>query len=79
MVRVTTFFVGSKPYLPPWKSKSSLLIEGLWVARTFRRNVGKCSDMKGSESTDGELSIVPMGRGNDEAGRFPIDNNPRRP
>ncbi|GBO32912.1 hypothetical protein AVEN_161285-1 [Araneus ventricosus] len=31
------------------------------VTRTFRRNVGKCSDIKGSESMDGDLGIVPTG------------------
>ncbi|GBL90224.1 hypothetical protein AVEN_130339-1 [Araneus ventricosus] len=31
------------------------------MARTFRRNVNKSSDIKGSKSTDRDLSTVPTG------------------
>ncbi|GBN15627.1 hypothetical protein AVEN_51241-1 [Araneus ventricosus] len=31
------------------------------MARKFRRIVGKCSDIKGRESMDGDLSTVPTG------------------
>ncbi|GBN94042.1 hypothetical protein AVEN_175590-1 [Araneus ventricosus] len=45
------------------------------VARTFRRSVGKCSDIEESESTDADLSAIPTGgcmcHGNGAAGRIP--------
>ncbi|GBM99239.1 hypothetical protein AVEN_63966-1 [Araneus ventricosus] len=51
------------------------------VVQTFRRNVGKYSDIKGRESTDGDpiqflRAVVELciRRGNGAAGRIPIGN-----
>ncbi|GBM30425.1 hypothetical protein AVEN_105381-1, partial [Araneus ventricosus] len=65
----------------PSGSKAGTLPLGHRGLRTFQRNVGKCSDIKGSESTDGDISTVPTGccrlrmrRGNGAAGRIQADN-----
>ncbi|GBL95166.1 hypothetical protein AVEN_253505-1 [Araneus ventricosus] len=54
MARVSAILVRVTPYCLSWDRKESLLLEGLGkfgMARTFRGNVSKCSDIKGSEST----------------------------
>ncbi|GBN97439.1 hypothetical protein AVEN_113273-1 [Araneus ventricosus] len=40
--------------------KNSCSFRVCGVYRTFRRNVSKCLDIKGSDLTDNDLSIVPM-------------------
>ncbi|GBM31177.1 hypothetical protein AVEN_242595-1 [Araneus ventricosus] len=50
-------------YLPSWDRKESLLIvleKCCGEARTWR-DIGKYSDIKGSESANGDLSAVPTG------------------
>ncbi|GBM98142.1 hypothetical protein AVEN_58990-1 [Araneus ventricosus] len=47
--------------LPSWDRKEACCSRVCGMARTFRRNVSKCSDVKRSESSDGDLSDVLTG------------------
>ncbi|GBM56654.1 hypothetical protein AVEN_123137-1 [Araneus ventricosus] len=58
MVRVLTFLARNLPYLMSCDRKESLLLEGLWDGANVPE---KCSDIKESESTAGDLSTVPTG------------------
>ncbi|GBM83946.1 hypothetical protein AVEN_74045-1 [Araneus ventricosus] len=81
MVSLFATLVRVMPYHMQWKRKESLLLEGLWGVRKFQRNVNICLDIKGSESTDGDLStviadccILCMRRGNSAPSQFQTSN-----